>query len=49
MGHLPLMLSLDTEHRQEDVPPLPHLPWQPEAEHTDAFPDSGTEELLLLK
>lgn len=39
------LLSLDTEHRQ-DVPPPPHLPWQPEGEHTNALPDNGAEELL---
>lgn len=37
---------LDTEHRQEDALPLLHLSWHPEAEHTDAQPENGTEELL---
>lgn len=38
---------LDTEHRQKDALPPLHLPWHPEAEHTDAGPGNGAEELLL--
>lgn len=38
---------LDAERRQEDALPLLHLSWHPEAEHTDAHPGNGTEELPL--